>query len=228
MRMLIDFSVLKEYNEKILSRGDKLSSLSSLVDWNAFLPIEHKLCKNKSEQGGHPNARAKLQQKTHEDLHFPMTPEGNLGYGNELIRHFKAWADDHGIALLLNHRVRAILRNRDGEVIGLEASTIDNEVRLRARRAVVFCSGGYTHNPELILQFQHGPLFGGCAAPTNSGDFVLMDGEIRAQLGNMAGAFRAEVVLEQTFRDPNGIHTMFHILGDSILEVNRYGNRDHG
>jgi hypothetical protein len=46
MRTLIDFSVLQEYNEKVLPRGDKPSALSTLVDWNAFLPIEHKLYKN--------------------------------------------------------------------------------------------------------------------------------------------------------------------------------------
>jgi len=38
-----------------LPRDDKLSALASLVDWNAFLPIEHKLYKNKSERGGRPN-----------------------------------------------------------------------------------------------------------------------------------------------------------------------------
>src|SRR5512136_1634726 len=55
MRTLIDFSVLQEYKEKVLPRGDKLSALSSLVDWNAFLPIEHKLYKNKTVRGGRPN-----------------------------------------------------------------------------------------------------------------------------------------------------------------------------
>jgi len=55
MRTLIDFSVLQEYNDKVLPRGDKLSALASLVDWNAFLSIEHKLYKNKSERGGRPN-----------------------------------------------------------------------------------------------------------------------------------------------------------------------------
>ena len=55
MRTLIDFSVLQEYKEKVLPRGDKLSVLSSLVDWNAFLPIERKLYKNKSDRGGRPN-----------------------------------------------------------------------------------------------------------------------------------------------------------------------------
>jgi IS5 family transposase len=55
MRTLIDFSILQEYNEKVLTRGDKLSALAALVDWNAFLPIENSLYKNKSEKGGRPN-----------------------------------------------------------------------------------------------------------------------------------------------------------------------------
>jgi len=55
MRTLIDFSILKEYKEEVLPRGDKLSALSGLVDWNAFLPIENSLYKNKSERGGRPN-----------------------------------------------------------------------------------------------------------------------------------------------------------------------------
>jgi IS5 family transposase len=55
MRTLIDFSILQEYNDEVLPRGDKLSSLAALVDWKAFLPIENTLYKNKSERGGRPN-----------------------------------------------------------------------------------------------------------------------------------------------------------------------------
>jgi IS5 family transposase len=55
MRTLIDFSILQEYNDQVLPRGDKLSSLAALVDWKAFLPIENTLYKNKSERGGRPN-----------------------------------------------------------------------------------------------------------------------------------------------------------------------------
>ena len=55
MRTLIDFSILQEYNEEVLPRGDKLSALSALVDWNRFLPIESSLYKNKSKKGGRPN-----------------------------------------------------------------------------------------------------------------------------------------------------------------------------
>lgn len=40
MRTLIDFSIMQEYNENVLTRGDKLSAISKLVNWNGFLSIE--------------------------------------------------------------------------------------------------------------------------------------------------------------------------------------------
>ena len=55
MRTLIDFSILQEYNEKVLPRGDKLLALARLVDWNEFLHFGNDLYKNKSERGGRPN-----------------------------------------------------------------------------------------------------------------------------------------------------------------------------
>jgi IS5 family transposase len=55
MRTLIDFSILQEYNEKVLPRGDKLSALAALVDWNRFLLIGNSLYKNNSKKGGRPN-----------------------------------------------------------------------------------------------------------------------------------------------------------------------------
>ena len=157
---------------------------------------------------------------------YCITPDGKLGWGGELIRQLKVWADGHGIPLLLNHRVTRIVRNSKGEVAGVEAVTEQNrKVSLRARKAVFFGSGGFTHNREMMLHFQRGPHFGGCAAPTNTGDFVLMAGAIGAQLGNMSGAFRAQVVLEQALSDPGGFYSVFYIMGDSILIANRYGLR---
>jgi hypothetical protein len=157
---------------------------------------------------------------------YPAMPDGTLGMGSELIRQLKEWADGHDIPLLLNHRVVGIMRNQDGHVTGVEAETDEDlKVMFRARKAVVFGSGGFTFNPELMLHFQRGPHFGGCAAPTNTGDFVLMAGAIGALLGNMAGAFRAETIVEQALTDPEGFYTVFFIPGDSILEVNRYGLR---
>lgn len=157
---------------------------------------------------------------------YSVMPDGTMGMGSELIRQLKEWADEHDIPLLLNHRVVRIRRNPSGHVVGVEAVNVDgNEVTFKAKKAVIFGSGGFTFNPNLMLHFQRGPHFGGCAAPTNTGDFVLMSSAIGALLGNMAGAFRAEVVLEQAISEPDGFYTVFFILGDSILLVDRYGLR---
>jgi succinate dehydrogenase/fumarate reductase flavoprotein subunit len=150
-------------------------------------------------------------------LLYSMGADGKMAYGGELIRQLKAWADGHNIKLILNHRVTRIVRNQKSEVAGIKATYQDRKVGFRARKAVVFGSGGFTHNPELMLRFQRGPHFGGCAAPGSTGDFVYMAGAIGAQLGNMAGAFRAEIVLEQALQDPGGVHNVFYIMGDSIL-----------
>ncbi len=157
---------------------------------------------------------------------YSLTPDGKLGYGGELVRQLKLWADNHGISLLVNHQVTRIVCNKNGEVIGVDAINRQNQaVIFRARKAVIFGTGGFTHNPELMLHFQRGPHFGGCAVPTNTGDFVFMASAIGAELGNMAGAFRAEIVVEQALSDPGGSHDVFYVLGDSVIEVNRYGLR---
>lgn len=157
---------------------------------------------------------------------YSVMPDGTMGMGAELARQLREWADSNGIPLLLNHRVRRIILNKSSEVIGVEAVTADNlTITLRARMAVVFASGGFTFNPELMLHFQRGPHFGGCAAPTNTGDFVFMGSAIGALLGNMAGAFRAQVVFEQAVSEPDSFYSVFYILGDSILMVDRYGKR---
>lgn len=157
---------------------------------------------------------------------YSRNPEGKMSYGGELIRQFKSWAQAHSIKILTNHQVVQILQNPQKEVIGLRVRANGTEMLdFLARKAVVFGSGGYTHNPELMLHFQRGPHFGGCAVPTNTGDFIQMAGETGAKLGNTAGAFRAEIVLEQALSDPQGVHNVFYIPGDSVLEVNRYGLR---
>jgi len=157
---------------------------------------------------------------------YSKNQEGNMAYGGELIRQLKKWAASNGIPMLTNHQVTRILRNDKEEVVGLEVLVNGQEVlNYRARKAVIFGSGGYTHNPELMLHFQRGPHFGGCAAPTNTGDFIKMACAIGAKFGNTAGAFRAEIVVEQALTDPDGVHNIFYVPGDSVIEVNRFGRR---
>ena len=73
-------------------------------------------------------------------------------------------------------------------------------VAVRARKAVIFGSGGFTQNPELRRRFLPGPVFGGCAVPTNEGDFVGIASALGAELRNMQNAWWAQILLDQALR----------------------------
>ncbi|KAK0349275.1 hypothetical protein LTR94_033803, partial [Friedmanniomyces endolithicus] len=138
----------------------------------------------------------------------------------------KAWLDERKIPFLLKHRARAILRNGKGEVVGLEAVTADDKiVRLRARKAVIFGSGGFAHNKEMMRNFQPAPVYGTCSVPTSEGDFVTMAQAVGAKLGNLNNAWRMQVVLEHTLDLPSVPRGIWQPPGDSMILVNKYGER---
>jgi succinate dehydrogenase/fumarate reductase flavoprotein subunit len=130
-----------------------------------------------------------------------------------------------GVEVLLEHRVAVVLRNSAGEVIGVEARVGRRTRILRARRAVVFASGGFLHNREFVREYLRGPVFGGCAADTNTGDFVRIGIELGAQFGNMNNAWWNQVVVEITLRTPSTIRDVWLPFGDSMIQVNRHGHR---
>jgi len=153
-----------------------------------------------------------------------LRPKGGGG-GAGLITQTKAAADKAGVDVLVGHRVERLIMNAGGQVVGVEAVADGKTLSFRARRGVIFGSGGFTHNRRLVSQFLRGPILGGCAVPTNTGDFVEIGGAVGAALGNMSNAFFAEIPFElaaQMASVPNDIWMPF---GDSMIQVNRYGQR---
>ena len=156
-----------------------------------------------------------------------MFPVG--GYGAQLIAQFQAYIKAHEINLLMSHRVQEIYLNEKREVIGVQAldssGSTDKTVNVRARKAVIFGTGGFTHNKELVMQFQKGPTYGGCAVITNVGDFVYLAGAIGAQLSNMNSAWNAQIPLEPALVSPSTPNDIWQDPGDSMILVNKYGVR---
>jgi 3-oxosteroid 1-dehydrogenase len=156
----------------------------------------------------------------------PKKRDGSGGTGDELVRQIVAGVAARQIPVRVSHRVTALLTNGAREVVGVEAERADGTfVRIRARRAVVFATGGYTHDQEMVSAFQPGPLYGGCAVPTNEGDFIYIATALGARLGHMQSAWYAQVVLEQALRSRTVPDAVFMPPGDSMILVNRLGRR---
>ncbi|HJW56064.1 MAG TPA: FAD-binding protein, partial [Burkholderiaceae bacterium] len=125
--------------------------------------------------------------------------------------------------ILLEHRVTRVVKD-GARVIGIEAIHGDRTVRIKARRAVIFGSGGYAHNVELVERHQPG-LYGACAMPGSTGDFISIAGTAGARMGTLGTAWRSQVVLEEALENRAIGLGAFVLPGDSMVLVNKYGKR---
>jgi hypothetical protein len=155
-----------------------------------------------------------------EDARESMSDGGEVG-----VRTMSEAAARDGVDVRTGHRVQRLVM-ADGAVVGVEATTASGAaVRVRARKAVIFATGGFTHDRELRENFLSAPVYGGCAAITNEGDFVRIASSAGAQLRNMNYAWMCPVPLEKAVAGRPDLVGMFSVAGDSMIFVDKHGRR---
>ena len=151
---------------------------------------------------------------------------GTLG-GAEIVNQCAAYLAEHGVEILTDHRVTRLECDSSGAVVGVGVERDGATLGIGARRGVVFATGGFTHDREKALGYLRGPIFGGCAVPTNTGDFVDLAVTVGAELGNMSNAFWSQSALEPTIE--HGMvdwdEDIFVPFGDSMVIVDKNGHR---
>jgi 3-oxosteroid 1-dehydrogenase len=150
--------------------------------------------------------------------------DGEMGKGDVLTEQFLAACERAGVPVLTGHRVEAVVVE-DGAVVGVRASAGGSAKHVAARQAVFFATGGFTHDAELRKNFLPGPIFSGCAAPTNEGDFVHIATALGLPLRNMNFAWMCPIPFEIALAKSPYLSGMFSVAGDSMLWVDKYGNR---
>lgn len=96
---------------------------------------------------------------------------------------------------------------------------------IRARKGVIFGSGGFARNEDMMRHFMSFPQYGGCSAPTNEGDLLRISASLGAKLGNLHNAWRNEGLFEQAVADTGAYNCIFIPNGDSYIQVNKTGRR---
>lgn len=150
---------------------------------------------------------------------------GEVGDGTDMIKVFARAAEAEGVELRLGHAVVKAVVDEADSVIGVIARTDDGEAAIGAHKAVIFASGGSTHNRDLRTASLPGPIFSGCAASTNTGDFLPVAQALGADLVNMNSAWLAPMVLDRAIANRPDQVCSFSIPGDSMVWVNKYGRR---
>jgi hypothetical protein len=156
---------------------------------------------------------------------MPALPNGEPGNGPEFMRQLEQAAARRRVRIRTGHAVNGVLLNEDGAVVGVRGETANGPVLVRARRAAVFCCGGFSHDEELRRTYLGGLLLGGCAARTNQGDFVAIAKRLGVPLVHMHAAYMAPVLLERALAGDPELSGVFSVPGDSLIIVNRDGRR---
>ena len=154
----------------------------------------------------------------------PLKPDGTVGLGAELMSQLEAALRQRNVPILTEHRAVRLVMD-DARVLGLEAETAGGVVSLRAHKGVIFATGGYVHNPELVDTYQRQRLYGSCAMPASTGDFISIAGAAGARVANMSGAWRTQIVFDEALNSRLLGQGVFFPPGDSMLQVNKYGRR---
>ena len=95
------------------------------------------------------------------------------------------------ITVLFESPAQHLIKNENGEIIGVVAAQQGEEIKIKASRAVVVCSGGYEYSEEMRRAFLEGPGIDGWAfygTTSNEGDGIRMGIEVGAQLAKVGKA----------------------------------------
>ena len=150
--------------------------------------------------------------------------DGEMGKGDFLTEQFLAACERADVPVLTGHRVVGVVVDDDA-VVGVRVDAGGTVKHLQARQAVVFASGGFTHDDELRRNFLPAAVFSGCAAQTNEGDFVHIATALGLPLRNMNYAWMCPIPFEIAMAKSQYLSGMFSVAGDSMIWVDRYGNR---
>ena len=85
------------------------------------------------------------------------------------------------------------LLTEDGRVAGVEMRARDGAQKLRADRGVFLGTGGYESNPEFVRAYQSFPDSAPHHPPTQTGDGLLMAGELGAFIRNIPASLSSMV-----------------------------------
>jgi succinate dehydrogenase/fumarate reductase flavoprotein subunit len=151
--------------------------------------------------------------------------DGEMGKGDVLTDFFVAACERAGVPILVEHRVDAVVVDDEGAVVGVRATANGHTKHIAASQAVVFATGGFTHSEELRKNFLSPVLLGGCAARTNEGDFVHIASALGLPLRNMNFAWMCPIPFEVALSKSPYLSGMFSVAGDSMIWVDKYGNR---
>lgn len=156
------------------------------------------------------------------DVETVSINDGSAG-GIALVGIMQDWLRKKNVQIFLETRATGVIVE-NGRAIGLEAEQDGKTIRIRANKGVIFGTGGYAHNTDLVARHQPA-LIGACAGTGSTGDFIEIAEAVGAKMGTLGTAWRSQVLFEEAVANRAIGLGVFYVPGDSMILVNKYGRR---
>jgi 3-oxosteroid 1-dehydrogenase len=177
---------------------------------------------------GHLEYHAELPENKIEYGRALMADTGGThgpGQGQQTVDLLVAHAARAGIDLRTGHVVQRAFANPSGELVGVEAQAPGGTRAIRARKGVIFTSGGFFHNAALRTLLLRGTVWGATAPYTNTGVLMSIAAQLGAMVENTDSCWWGQMGIEEVLDTQRSDNVAFWLYGDSMVMVNRYGVR---
>ena len=122
-----------------------------------------------------------------------------------------------------------LLKNSKGEIVGVVGTTNGRPCYVRAKKAVVLCSGGYEYNKSMRQAFLEGPGVDGWAfygTTSNTGDGIAMGQAVGAGLQKAGKSAARLIVPTQVKHNGMRVGSITPAVGSAnSIVVDNFGNR---
>ena len=150
---------------------------------------------------------------------------GSDGTGADFVDQLVEHLQSRNVEVLTDHGVVNLVRNARNGIVGVDVDTEAGRISVRSRKAVIFGTGGYAHNLDYVRNHQRIYLYGSCAVPTATGDFIAIAGAVGARMGHLHTAWRSQALIEEAMVNRSLARCVDMPPGDSMFMVNKHGVR---
>ncbi len=151
-----------------------------------------------------------------------LMPADGGAFGQMIVPVLKKRADALGVKIVTNAKAEKLLTDKEGRVVGVEASIKGGEPLAVPAKAVILAAGGFASSPDLVKRFS--PQWAGYPSTASvgaTGDGLLMAEALGAKLDNMA-LTGPQTVAYDTGR---GAVSLTNVRYNGAILVNKKGER---
>jgi len=118
------------------------------------------------------------------------------GVGASMVKKFAKGLEEEGVSVMQEASVEGLVTNGAGAVVGV---SLTNGNHIRAKKGVIFASGGFSHNRAMLSEHIPHPVYMTGASHGSDGIFHSLAGEVCASMTAMDKIWGCQTFLEQSF-----------------------------